>query len=287
LEDLRDNDLQELVAIVRTTGWGTADILLDMQHSELGVENSSDGPVTRADVAANRYILDSLQAALGTEVFGYLSEETYKTQPGERSTKRWTWVIDPLDGTRDFIQGTGEFSVHIALLQDDRPVLAVVACPTAETLYFATLHGGTFAEKRDGTVTPVKVSQRNRLEDLTVVSSRSHRDERFVQLLQRFPSQKQRSIGSVGGKVAAILEQSADVYLSLSGKSAPKDWDLAAPELVLTEAGGQFTYFDGTLFKYNQADISKWGGLLASNGCCHRELCKAAEKILSEIDSSV
>lgn len=285
MADLQDQDLQELVAIARSIGWGTADILLEMQDVELGVQDAGDGPVTRADVAANRYILDNLQAALGTEDFGYLSEENYKTQTDERSTKPWIWVIDPLDGTRDFIKKTGEFAVHIALVQIDRPVLAVVACPAVQTLYFATLHGGTFAEKRDGTITPVRVSQRNRPEDLFLVASGSHRDERFSQLLQRFPCQKQRAVGSVGGKVATILEQTADVYLSLSGKSAPKDWDLAAPELILTEAGGQFTYFDGTLLKYNQKDVSKWGGLIASNGLCHKELCLAATEILADIDS--
>ncbi|MGA7935669.1 MAG: 3'(2'),5'-bisphosphate nucleotidase CysQ [Kovacikia sp.] len=282
---LLDKDLQELVAIARSIGWGTADVLLEAQHSDLGVEDTGDGPVTKADTAANRYILDNLQAALGTEDFGYLSEETYKIQSNERSTKPWIWVIDPLDGTKDFIQGTGEFSVHIALVQLGRPVLSVVACPAAETLYFATLHGGTFAEKRDGTITPVKVSQRNRPEDLTVVASRSHRDQRFSQLLQRFPCQKQKSIGSVGGKIATILEQTGDVYISLSGKSAPKDWDLAAPELILTEAGGQFTYFDGSHLEYNQADVSKWGGILASNGCCHQELCRAAAAILADLDA--
>jgi 3'(2'), 5'-bisphosphate nucleotidase len=285
LADLQDQNLQELVAIARSIGWGTADILLEMQHVELGVQDAGDGPVTKADVAANRYILDNLQAALGTEDFGYLSEENYKTQTDGRSTKPWIWVIDPLDGTRDFIQGTEEFAVHIALVQVDRPVLAVVARPAAQILYFATLHGGTFAEKRDGSITPVKVSQRNQLEDLPLVASGSHRDERFNQLLRQFPCQKQRSVGSVGGKVATILEQTADVYISLSGKSAPKDWDLAAPELVLTEAGGQFTYFDGTLLKYNQEDVSKWGGLLASNGLRHKELCMAATEILANIGS--
>jgi 3'(2'), 5'-bisphosphate nucleotidase len=129
------------------------------------------------------------------------------------------------------------------------------------------------------------VSQRNQLEELTVVASRSHRDERFNQLLKRFPVQNQRSVGSVGGKIAAILEHTADVYVSLPGKSAPKDWDLAAPELILTEAGGQFTHFDRTPLLYNQADVSQWGGLIASNGSCHEILCAETTRILAEIDS--
>jgi len=194
------------------------------------------------------------------------------------------WVIDPLDGTRDYINNTGEYAVQIALVQSQRPILAVVACPAAHTLYFATLGHGTFRERKGEAPTRVQVSQRNQVAELTVVASRSHRDERFIQLLKRFPCQQQRSVGSVGGKVAAILEQQADVYLSLSGKSAPKDWDLAAPELILTEAGGQFTHFDGSPLLYNREDVSQWGGLLASNGTCHATLCAAATQILADLD---
>jgi 3'(2'), 5'-bisphosphate nucleotidase len=89
-------------------------------------------------------------------------------------------------------------------------------------------------------------------------------------------------VGSVGCKIATILEQQADIYISLSGKSAPKDWDIAAPELILTEAGGQFTHFDGSLLQYNTGDINQWGGLLASNGEHHQALCQTAANLLAQ-----
>ena len=286
LNHLHATELQELLTIARSVGWGAAAILLNVERSDLNVQDSGDGPVTAADTAVDQYILNNLQASLGTREFAYLTEETYKTQPPEaRLAKPLVWVIDPLDGTKDFINGTGEYAVHIALLEDDRPVLAVVVCPVAKTLYFATLGGGTFVERQHETPKPIYVSQRSRLEQLTIVASRSHRDERFNQLLQRFPVQQQRSIGSVGGKIAAMLEQKADIYLSLSGKSAPKDWDLAAPELILTEAGGRLTRFDGTLLRYNQKDVSQWGGLIASNGHCHDQLCSEAVRLLAAIDA--
>ena len=282
---LHATELQELVAIARQIAWGAADILLNVQHADLAVQNLADGPVTAADTAVDAYILNNLQASLGKQNFAYLTEETYKTQPShERLAKPLVWVIDPLDGTKDFINGTGEYAVHIALLAVDRPILAVVVCPAAGRLYFATLGDGTFVEGRHEAPRPIHVSQRNRLEEMAIVASRSHRNDRFVQLLQRFPVQQQRSVGSVGGKIAAILEQQADLYLSLSGTSAPKDWDLAAPELILTEAGGQLTHFDGTLLQYNQEDVSQWGGLLASNGQCHDALCVEATRILAAID---
>ncbi|MCY7389939.1 MAG: 3'(2'),5'-bisphosphate nucleotidase CysQ [Leptolyngbyaceae cyanobacterium CAN_BIN12] len=280
-----DRNLQELLAIARAVGWGAGDILLVTQQSDLQVQDLVDGPVTIADAAANDYILNTLHGSLGTEEFGYLTEETYKLQPAsDLLEKDFVWIIDPLDGTNEYIQKTGEFAVHIALVHDHRPVLAVVACPAVGRLYFAALGSGTFVEQKDGTIAPVQVSQRSQLNQLIVVTSRSHRSDRFNQLMQQFPCQTQKSIGSLGGKIAAIADQHADVYLSLSGSSAPKDWDLAAPELILTEAGGKFTHFDGTPLLYNREDVTQWGGLLASNGTRHENLCIEATRILTAID---
>jgi 3'(2'), 5'-bisphosphate nucleotidase len=285
-----DERLDEILTIVRPIGWGAAKILrayYQGEHPDLGVQEQGDGPVTAADIAVNHYILDNLQNALGTQDFAYLSEETYKTQPtSEWLNHPWVWIVDPLDGTRDFIDRTGEYAVHIALTHKGRPVLSVVVCPELEKLYYARLGGGTFAEIPDGSVTAIRVSDRDRPEDLTLVVSRTHRDDRFNALLQRLPCQQQLYVGSVGCKIAAILEQRADVYISLSGKSAPKDWDMAAPELVLTEAGGQFTHFDGKPLKYSQGDVNQWGGLLASNGHCHEELCQQADGALAFLDAS-
>ncbi len=283
-------DLKEILAIARSVGWGASYLLrsyyqADINEGNLEVKDKKDGPVTSADLAVNHYILDKLKSALGDEEFAYMSEETYKLQSPEYFNKPWVWIIDPLDGTRDFIDKTGEYAIHIALVQDKRPVLAIVACPELEKQYYATLGGGTFAETRDGALTPIKVSDRKQVEDLTLVVSRTHRDQRFNQLLEHLPCKKQKFVGSVGCKIATIVEQEADVYISLSGKSAPKDWDMAAPELILTEAGGQFTHFNGDPLQYNTGDVNQWGGLMASNGHCHAQLCQEAEKILAQIDS--
>ncbi len=293
LDEQRYEELEEILAIARSVSWGAANILRsyyrgNSNNGDLGIQEKKDGPVTAADVAANHYILEKLQASLGQEDFGYLSEETYKSL-SEQSRESlinspWVWVIDPLDGTRDFIDKTGEYAVHIALVHQGRPVLAVVAWPEAEKLYFATLGRGTFVETRDGVTTPVRVSKRDAIEDLSLVASRTHRDERFNKLLSQLPFKEKHYVGSVGCKIATIIEQQADVYISLSGKSAPKDWDIAAPELILSEAGGQFTHFDGTPLMYNQADVSQWGGLMASNGHCHKALCTQASAILSQIE---
>lgn len=281
-------DLEDILAIARSIGWGASYILRSYYYGKnkeaLEIQGTED-PVTAADIAVDRYILERLQTNLGHQEFAYISEETYKSQSSQPIHQPWVWLIDPLDGTRDFIEKTGEYAIHIALVKDGRPVLAVVACPEAEKLYYASLGKGTFVETRDGKVSPVQVSKRNVIEELTIVASRTHRNERFDQLLQRLPCKNQKHVGSIGGKIATIVEQQADVYIALSGKSAPKDWDLAAPELILTEAGGEFTHFDGTPLMYNQGDVSQWGGLLASNGQCHAKLRAEAERIVAEIVS--
>ncbi|NMG20835.1 3'(2'),5'-bisphosphate nucleotidase CysQ family protein [Brasilonema bromeliae] len=275
-------DLENILELARSVSWAAADILRSYYHQtddKLEVEYKQNEPVTIADVNVNNYILENLQGVLGDKDFAYISEETYK---GEHAKQEWVWIIDPLDGTRDFIEKTGEYAIHIALVQGTRPVLAVVAVPEAEKLYYATKGSGAFVETRDGKSLPLRVSSRERLEDLTLVVSRSHRNERLNYLLQHLPCQNQKAVGSVGGKIAAIVEQQADIYISLSGKSAPKDWDIAAPELILTEAGGQFTHFDGTPLQYNTGDVNQWGGLLASNGQYHEVLCQEAERILAK-----
>ncbi|AFZ11067.1 inositol monophosphatase [Crinalium epipsammum PCC 9333] len=291
LGEQRYEGLDEISAIARAIGWGASDILRSFYRGEpstgnLNIQEKTGGPVTAADLAVNAYILEKLQASIGIEDFGYLTEETYQSQTSLPIDHSWVWIIDPLDGTRDFIDKTGEYAIHIALVHQGRPVLAVVAWPEAEKLFYAIKNGGTFEETRDGSTTQVQVSDRNSLADLTLVVSRTHRDQRFNQLLQQLPCQNQRAVGSVGCKVATIVEQKADVYISISGKSAPKDWDMAAPELILTEAGGKFTHVDGQPLKYNQGDVNQWGCLIASNGHCHEDLCDRIQQILAQIDQN-
>ena len=134
-------NLEELSEIARSIAWSASDILQsyyrpDSHTPNLDIQEKKDGPVTAADIAVNSYILDELQSALGNAEFGYLSEETYKSYLETNGQiplpQSWVWIIDPLDGTRDFIDRTGEFAVHIALAYQGRPILAVVASPNSK-----------------------------------------------------------------------------------------------------------------------------------------------------------
>jgi len=287
-----DNNQAQKIAnaleVAREVAWGAADILSSFYHkdtSDLDIKNKKDGPVTEADLAANKHIVSNLKEKLGTEEFGYLSEETFDVKKAEPIANDWVWIIDPLDGTRDFIDKTGEYGMHIALAYQGRPVIGIVAIPEAGKVYFASKGQGTFVETKDGTVTPITVSDRNKVEDLYLIVSRSHRDDRFKELIDRLPFAGKKYMGGVGGKISTLLEKESDAYLSLSGKSAAKDWDFAAPELILTEAGGKFTYVNGEPVYYNQGDVVRWGCIVATNGKCHEALCEKATAILDEIDN--
>ncbi len=244
-----------------------------VSREQLEVLDKAEGPVTVADKAVDRHLLDGIQAMCGDSC-GYLTEETYQADDLE-VPQDWVWIIDPLDGTRDFIDKTGEYAIHIALTYRHRPVLAVVAIPESDRLYAAIAGRGTYQIDADGVRTAVRVKGGKDLSELVVVASRNHRSKKLIELLTRLPCQQQLEVGSIGCKIAAIVEHRADMYVSLSGTSAPKDWDLAAPELILTEAGGKFTHQDGSCLKYNCGDVSQWGCLVASTGEWHQQLLDA------------
>ncbi len=277
----------ELLDLARTIGWGAAAILRQAEQS-FQIEKDGNSPVTSADLAVDRHILAGLQIELGTTEFAYLTEETFANQPAaDRLGQPWVWIIDPLDGTKEFINGSGEYASHIALTHQGRPIIAVVACPGKGLLYSAIRGQGTFVETQGGDRRRIQVSTTANPADMTLLASRNHRNAQLEQLLTQLPHKAIKSVGSVGGKIAAIVEQQADLYISISGKSAPKDWDFAAPDLILTEAGGQMTRFDGSPLIYNQADVNQWGGILSSNGTCHTALCATANQILAQAEGSL
>ncbi len=272
----------DILAIATQIAWESTDSLRAFYRgNDLQVMDKAGEPVTNADLAVNQQILDRLHPIFGNSC-GYLTEETYQKQQ-TALPEDWVWIIDPIDGTKEFINRTGEYAVHIALVYQQRPVLAVVALPELEKIYQAVRGGGAWVVNHSDVRQKLQVNQQTPLTELTVLASRSHRSVALEKILRRLPSQRHMSVGSVGGKIAAIVEHRADVYISQSAASAPKDWDLAAPELILTEAGGQFTTAAGQALRYNQADVSQWGCLVASSGQWHSQLCAASLAADAEI----
>jgi 3'(2'), 5'-bisphosphate nucleotidase len=263
------NDI--LPQVIKIT-WETIDLLRDFyRRPHLKVVDKCGEPQTEADLAADQHISSRLQAIFG-ESCGYLTEETYQKSQ-KACSQDWVWIIDPIDGTKEFVNKTGEYAVHIALVYQQRPVLTVVALPKAELVYQAIKGHGTYRVNRAGEKVKLTVDRSTSLKDAIIIASRSHRSPALEKILAALPCTNQIQVGSVGGKVVAIIEHRADIYISVSGSSAPKDWDLAAPELILTEAGGTFTTALGENLIYNRDDVSQWGCIIASNGQWHQELC--------------
>jgi 3'(2'), 5'-bisphosphate nucleotidase len=264
--------IADILPLATKIAWETTDLLRAFYRSaDLTVVDKAGEPQTNADVAADRHIAAQLRQVFG-DACGYLTEETYQQQQAAQ-LQDWVWIIDPIDGTKEFVNKTGEYAIHIALVYQQRPVLAVVALPEQELIYRAIKNGGTERVDRQGHCQKVQVSQTTPLTASTIIASRSHRSPALEKVLAALPCSDQIQVGSVGGKVVAIIEQRADIYISVSSDSAPKDWDLAAPELILTEAGGAYCRANGQPLLYNRSDVSQWGCLVASSGQWHQEIC--------------
>lgn len=291
---------EALLQVVRQLAWEAADILLAYGRGEqppfgypkaLSVDHGGEGPVSAADLAVNQQLLQGLAGAFPNAGWTLLSEETAAEQlaAGEPLPATWLWILDPLDGTKDFLLGTGEYAVHLALAHHNQVRLGVVLLPEQEQLWIGMPNaaggkGQAWCENRRGERQAATLSNRRDRAELVLVASRSHRDSRLEQLLAALELGSSTAVGSVGGKVAMILRGEADVYVSLSGRSAPKDWDMAAPDALLRAAGGAFSHADGRPLSYNNGDGLQAGCLLASHGPCQQLLCQRAQQLLARID---
>jgi 3'(2'), 5'-bisphosphate nucleotidase len=158
------------------------------------------------------------------------------------------WLVDPLDGTREFIGRNGEFTVNVALIRAHRPVLGVVAAPALGLTYYATLGHGAYRARDGRSPQPIRV--RPAADPLVVVGSRSHRGDSLDGLLAKLGPHELRPMGSAL-KFCLVAEGSADFYPRLGPTS---EWDTAAAQAVLETAGGAVTTLDGQPLRYNERD---------------------------------
>jgi 3'(2'), 5'-bisphosphate nucleotidase len=206
-----------------------------------------DSPVTAADLAAQRVIEEGLHEL--TPGVPVISEEALAAPWAERRTWRRYWLVDPLDGTREFIKRNGEFTVNIALIEDHRTVLGVVLAPVTGDLYAAARGEGAW---RQATIDGKRERIRTRRADgrLMVTGSRSHAGGRSLALLDRLGEHDTFALGS-SLKFCVIARGDADIYLRLGATS---EWDTAAAQCVLEEAGGAVLDLAGRPFRYNTRD---------------------------------
>lgn len=237
--------LNTLVAITRDAG----NAILKIYESDFEVIEKSDGsPLTLADKNANDIIeqgLKELQPQLPI-----VSEESKRPVAAIRNEWRRYWLVDPLDGTREFTKRNGEFTVNIALIEDGAPVMGIVHVPVTNVTYFADMATGAFRQNGDSQAEPIR-AKTYAGGKAVVVASRSHANPLLTEFFEQLDEYEILSMGS-SLKLCLVAEGQADVYPRLGPTS---EWDTAAAHCVVNAAGGQVTDMDGAVLQYNKTDI--------------------------------
>ena len=232
--------------------------------------------VTAADREANELIVKGLCEEFPND--GILAEESSDSE--DRLDKNRVWLIDPMDGTKNFIARDGDFAVQIGLAVDGESVAGVVYQPVRDVLYRAARHQGCWIEEADKAATRMVVSNRTNPGEMVLASSRSHRSPRMERVVSAFGFHDEMRRGSVGVKIGLIAERQADLYLHLSPST--KQWDTCGPEIVLTEAGGRLTDLFGRPIRYNGVRIDNRNGIVATNGAAHEMVIENLRPLLAE-----
>ncbi|MBM4195541.1 MAG: 3'(2'),5'-bisphosphate nucleotidase CysQ [Gammaproteobacteria bacterium] len=237
---------QSLLPAVLDTARAAGRAILAVYGSDFAIETKDDrSPLTAADRAAHDVIQRELEALTpGVPVW---SEESAGIPPGERAGWTRFWLVDPLDGTKEFIKRNGEFTVNIALVEGTQPVLGVVHVPVQGRDYFGARGHGSWRQDRDGSALPIRV-RRPAAAVPRVVGSRSHGGDSLTAFLAALGAHELVSMGS-SLKFCLVATGEADLYPRLGPTSA---WDTAAAQAVVEAAGGAVTDLDGKPLRYNQ-----------------------------------
>ena len=270
-----DKELRLAMKLARDAGGA---VMARYQRTDLEVQSKgAEGPVTEADRAAHRLIVNEIHEAFPDDVI--LSEEGDEDD-GRRLKGDRTWVIDPLDGTADFIAGNGEFSILIGLVIGGKPVVGVVYQPVGENLFYAVQGQGAFVEAGEKPPTRLRVSDEKHIDRMTATVSRNHRSRNLDRMLEAIQPLNEVTCGSVGLKITRLILGQADIYFHPSNRV--KLWDTAAPQVLLEEAGGVLTDFAGEPLHYDRAELAHAGGIAASNGLAHAALLERVRAIAAD-----
>ncbi|MGP9802980.1 3'(2'),5'-bisphosphate nucleotidase CysQ [Rheinheimera sp. NSM] len=211
-------------------------------------EKADLSPVTSADLAANRIIINRLSEL--TPDIPIISEESYFVPLAQRQHWPRYWLIDPMDGTQEFVARSGDFAVSIALVEHGWPALGVIYWPKEDVLYYATRGHGAFKQQRNF-INRIKVNQHQAGETLRIAISRRQPLQPIVDLLQSKHDVEYIALGSCSLKSCLVAEGKADCYLRLGPTG---EWDTGAVHIIVEEAGGKILDSEFTPLSYNQRD---------------------------------
>lgn len=244
---MNDDTLRDIIGPVIEIANHAAEAILKIYDTEFTVERKDDHtPLTKADMAAHHIICDGLSAL--QPKFPVLSEESADIPFKVRASWPRYWLVDPLDGTREFIKRNGEFTVNIALIENHRPILGVILVPVSRVCYFAARGMGAFKQLDQEPAAAIH-ARPCLIEDDTIIvaGSRSHRDDSLVTFLQNIGNHELISMGS-SLKSCMVAEGAADIYPRLGPTS---EWDTAAAQCIVEEAGGFLTDLALEPMRYN------------------------------------
>ncbi len=226
-------------------------------------DGDEKNPVTEADLISDKII----RAGLKKYNLPILSEESADDE--SRLDSEYVWIVDPLDGTYDFIQKTDEFSVLIGLVKNKIPIFGVVYEPVTDRSYWAEKDKGAFVE-HEGRVKKIKVSDIDKFSEATILLSRNHLLDSEVEFCERAGIKNRLRAGSAGLKICRIAEGKAEIYVSFSHKVS--EWDTCAGKVILEEAGGIITDMSGSDLTYNNSNPKHLNGFVASNRSLHEKI---------------
>ncbi len=266
-----ERELARAVELARIAG---AEVL-QMQRGELTVEmKPGDEPVTAADRRASELIVAGLAASFPDDAI--ISEELTPA-PGALGAPRF-WLVDPIDGTKDFIRGEDGYSVMIGLVIDGVPTVGVVYQPVIDRLFYGTPAGSFMAYQ--GATTPLAVSSIAAAADARLVASKSHRSTDIDRVKRELRIVDEVNIGSVGVKLCVIAAGMRDLYVNPATKT--KAWDTCAPEAILVPAGGRLSDVFGHPIEYTK-ELGHHRGLVASNGRVHDEVVRKLAPLFPQL----
>jgi len=270
---------QQELTVAYEIALAAADVVRSYAGKKVRIDSKAGNePVTEADHAANALIVERLRAAFPADAI--LSEEL--PDDGSRQGARRVWMVDPIDGTSDFILGEPGFAVMIGLLIDGLPTLGVVSQPTTRKTYAGVVGEGAWMEAAAGRQ-PMTTSTLAAPPGIRLVASKTHRTPRVDAVKRALGITDEINIGSVGLKIGLVAENARDLYVYTGGRT--KIWDTCGPEAILAAAGGRVTDLDGRPLVYTTTDLYNRRGIIASNGSLHDHVVSAiAPHINSKAD---
>ena len=288
-------DIENLIDDLRSLSWEASKTLIYYSQIVKDPNNKSNilknddlqNPVTLADLKVNEMIIKKVNEKYKGINWKILSEENIKLAPDNSLTNAtWLWVLDPLDGTKDFIQGTTNYAMHLSLNYKLKPYIGIVLIPEKDELWIS-VGDKVWGEKKNGSIIKPNLSKYKTLKEMVLVTSKNHRNETLKTLIQKIDFNEIIVMGSIGCKIASILKGESDIYicLSLPGKSTPKDWDFSAPEAILKAAGGAITNLENEDLIYGKTGFEQGGIIVASNNkVMHEKICLQIKEVIQKYD---